>query len=217
MIIPQAEHARLAGQLAARWGNEQFLLPPLHPTSFVKGVALHDRGYGHLDNYPLNQLPDEVWLRITQTGFFMPEADPIADIIAKMHLKRLMSHSTAEREQALTREWEGIIANLIEQAEMDPAIFAWADHITELCDKISYNFCYEAPMSAQVEEITNDINGPRESVTFSIADEGVIQVSPWPFAERTLAGFIFGYASEGYPQQLAPLLVPYRCIPGSAG
>lgn len=215
MIIPQAEHARLAAQLAARWGNEHFLLPPLPPTSLVKGIALHDRGYGHFDNYPLSQISDEVWLRITQTGFFMPEADLVADTVTKLHLKRLMSHSADEHQQALTREWEGMIADQIKQTGIHHTVFAWGDHITEISDKISYSFCFEAPMSDQVEEITTGVDGMRELVTFSIADDGEIQVSPWPFAQSALSGFIFGYASEEYPHQLTPILVPYRCVPSN--
>jgi len=213
IIIPQDEHARLAAQIAARWGNERFHPPPLPLASLVKGIALHDRGYGHFDNYPLGSIPDDVWLRITQAGFFLPEDDLVADIISKSHLKRLMSHSTDERQQTLTREWEGVIADLIGRTGICPAVFDWADHITELCDKISYHFCFESPVTDSVEEWADGVDAPHEAITFSLAGDGVIRLSPWPFADSAVTGFIFGYASEGYPDRLSPLLVPYRCVP----
>ena len=49
VVFPQAEHARLAGAIALAWGNERFARPALPFDAFVRGVTLHDRGYGQLD------------------------------------------------------------------------------------------------------------------------------------------------------------------------
>ncbi|MDX6454362.1 MAG: hypothetical protein QOD48_469, partial [Gaiellaceae bacterium] len=48
-MYPQAEHQRLAGVIAAAWGNDQVGRPPLPFESWVRGVAVHDRAYGELD------------------------------------------------------------------------------------------------------------------------------------------------------------------------
>ena len=45
VVFSQADHARFSAAIAAVWGNEQFEPPPLDLVSFVRGVALHDRGY----------------------------------------------------------------------------------------------------------------------------------------------------------------------------
>ena len=59
VIFPQAEHMRLAGALAAHWGNGRFPRPPLDFLSFTLGVALHYRGYGLFDDDPLGAMSDE--------------------------------------------------------------------------------------------------------------------------------------------------------------
>ena len=46
IVITQHEHGRLAGMLAANWGNARFAKPSINFDSFVKGVTFHDRGYG---------------------------------------------------------------------------------------------------------------------------------------------------------------------------
>src|SRR5436190_17322232 len=50
IVIPQSEHLRLVGSLAMLWGNADFDLPPVEHVSMIAGMALHDRGYGQLDN-----------------------------------------------------------------------------------------------------------------------------------------------------------------------
>ena len=48
-MYPEAEHQRLAGVVAAAWGNDEVKRPPLPFESWVRGVAVHDRAYGELD------------------------------------------------------------------------------------------------------------------------------------------------------------------------
>ena len=91
IIIPQSEHLKLVGTLALLWGNSQFELPPIQPLSLVAGIGLHDRAYGYLDNLPIGTMDDTRWLATTRQGFFMPCADPLADLITRQHLLRLVS------------------------------------------------------------------------------------------------------------------------------
>jgi hypothetical protein len=42
IAIPQYEHGRLTGTLAAMWGNDDIDRPVIDFASFVRGVALHD-------------------------------------------------------------------------------------------------------------------------------------------------------------------------------
>ena len=53
----QADHARFSAAIALAWGNERFRLPPIPSDGFTRGVALHDRGHGELDNDPLLATP----------------------------------------------------------------------------------------------------------------------------------------------------------------
>ena len=64
----------------------------------------HPEGTRPLDNLPIGGIPEEQWLALTRSGFEMTWADPIADLITKMHLKRLTSYGSAPARQALAAE-----------------------------------------------------------------------------------------------------------------
>ena len=58
-MIPQSEHLRLVGAMAMLWGNENFDVPPVERNSMMAGMALHDRGYGVLDNSAIGEMAEE--------------------------------------------------------------------------------------------------------------------------------------------------------------
>ena len=66
LVVPQHEHSRMAGTLAALWGNTSFDGPPILLDSFVKGVTFHDRGYGTFDN--LRSIPEPSTLALLLMG-----------------------------------------------------------------------------------------------------------------------------------------------------
>jgi hypothetical protein len=51
-LVPQREHARVAGAMAAAWGNEQFP-PSSAPASLTIAATRHDDGWRQLDDAPL--------------------------------------------------------------------------------------------------------------------------------------------------------------------
>src|SRR4028119_521273 len=113
IAISQWEHQKLAGTLAFLWGNAEFERPLVPFESFLTGIGLHDRAYGPLDNLPIGELPDEEWLALTRSGFEMTWIDPIADLISKMHLKRLASYGSEPARQAMTAEMSQVIREQI--------------------------------------------------------------------------------------------------------
>src|SRR5512139_3404373 len=104
VIVPQSEHLKLVGELAFLWGNQHFDFPPLPRLSFVEGVAMHDRGYGFLDTHSIGSGNEEDWLKIVQKGFYMPASDPIADIVARMHMLRLVTGQDTPARSQLAEE-----------------------------------------------------------------------------------------------------------------
>src|SRR2546423_10124254 len=86
VVYPQAEPQRLAGVIAAAFRPE---LVPLPFDSWVRGVALHDRGYGELDADPLGEMPEERWLAIQTAGVEPNDRDPIVDLVVALHVQRL--------------------------------------------------------------------------------------------------------------------------------
>lgn len=208
IAIPQAEHQQLAGILAFHWGNQNFARPPVPFESFVAGVGLHDRAYGALDNLPIGELSDDAWMALTRRGFDLQWSDPIADIIARMHLKRLVGYSDEPARQALAAHCASEIQAQIEQHQLDAAVFARTDRITNLCDRISFDFCFEAPAEGTIN-IFPDLNRDEQiAVTYRV-NGSVITVDPWPFAVDQIAGYIVGYRLPAYPARLDPVLVPY--------
>src|SRR2546422_379680 len=140
ITISQWEHQKLAGTLALLWGNADFERPSVPFDAFLTGIGLHDRAYGPLDNLPIGELPEEEWLSLTRTGFDMAWSDPAADLIAKMHLQRLTSYGSAPARQALAAEMARAINGHIHRHGLDAATFERLDRITNLCDRIAFDF-----------------------------------------------------------------------------
>jgi len=43
-----------------------------------------------------------------------------------------------------------------------------------------------------------------------------VEVDPWPFALPRLLGLVTAFTADGYPDRLAPIVVPYDVRPFSA-
>jgi len=208
VVIPQYEHLKLAGALALLWGNTQFERPPIPFDSFVKGIGLHDRAYGTLDNHPILEAPEAEWLALTRRGFDTAWADAAAEAIAKLHLHRLVSYGSAPARQALAAEMADAIAAHMGQHGLDPALFARIDRVTRLCDDIAFAFCFEAPVDGSVRVFPHYDRDEEVEVRYRVA-EGKITLDPWPFGAERSVGYLIGYQREGYPDVLEPVIVHY--------
>lgn len=196
IVYPQADHARFAAQLAAAWGNAAFPVPPLPHASFLRGVAEHDRGYGAFDADALGEIDDERWIAIQRRGFEPVDEDPIVDVVVALHVRRLVGDDPAGA------ELEARLPALLDRADLDPDVAAAADLVTDVCDSIAYDFCFEEPVA------TSDAG-----FTYRIDDGGGIWVDPWPFATREVRGEITAYEADGYPTRRAALTVPFVVRP----
>lgn len=168
----------MAGAIAAAWRPEDV---PLPFDSFVRGVTLHDRGYGELDDDPLGELSDERWTEIQTRGFRMRSVDDVTDLVVALHIRRLIGEDAAH---PLAREIDAALGEV-------PAEARAADRITELCDKVSFAVCFEEPAS-----------GP--GFTFDGAETVVLD--PWPLAVPFLRCVVGGFAAGGYPRRLEPVV-----------
>jgi hypothetical protein len=209
IAIPQSEHQKLAGTLALLWGNGGFERPPVPFDSFLAGVGLHDRAYGPLDNFPIGEVSQEEWLALTRKGFDMTWADALADAIAKMHLQRLASYGKTPARQTEAASMAQTITKVVAQHGLDAKLLARIDRITNLCDDIAFDFCFEAPAQGAVYVMPRNTDDEEVEVRYRIGD-GVIQVDPWPFAVESHRGYLVGYQLQGYPQVLEPVMVTYE-------
>src|SRR4051794_37327033 len=194
VVYPQAEHARLAATIAAAWGNERFPRPPVAFDAFVRAVALHDRGYGELDADALGEVPRARWLEIQRRGFEPRGEEPLVDLLVALHVRRLVGGVVGDPE-----EMSAALPALHRAARVDPADAAASDAITDLCDRVAFDFCFEEPASGRVEVRP-------ESVAYELDGAGAIRLTPWPLSITRLVGIAIAYREDGYPATLDPVV-----------
>lgn len=193
VVYPQAEHARMAGAIAAAWRPEAI---PLPFDSFVRGVTLHDRGYGELDDDELGALAPERWAEIQTRGFRARSGDDVTDLIVALHIRRLIGDDVEHPARAaLAREIDEALGDV-------PAEARAADRVTELCDRLAFAFCFEEAASGEVGGIDYAYDGGER-----------IALDPWPLASTALRGVVGGFAADRYPQRLEPVVALYAVEP----
>ncbi|MEP7134480.1 MAG: DUF3891 family protein [Chloroflexota bacterium] len=208
IATPQSEHLKLVGTLAMLWGNADFDSPLIERNSMIAGMGLHDRGYGYLDNSPIGGMTDDEWIPIARRGFFMPCSDVVADTIVKYHFRRLASHDESARRRALADEFSRSIDEQLTQHALSKPLFDRMDRITDLCDRISFSFCFDVPASGEINIFPRNHGDAEVSVQYHV-EAGVIHVSPWPFSVDHYEGYLVAYHLDGYPERLDPFILPF--------
>jgi hypothetical protein len=193
-VYPQAEHQRLAGVIAAAWGNDEVERPPLPFESWVRGVAVHDRAYGELDEDLIGTIAPERWIEI-QTPAVEPQAgDPVVDLVVALHVQRLADDFV---------ELDAHVPDRLADAGVDPADAAAADVITNLCDTLSFTFCFEEAASGSIGMFS-----------YTVGADGSATLAPWPLHVPELTETVAGYRADGYPERLDPVERVFRLAPG---
>lgn len=208
IVTPQSEHLKLVGTLAMLWGNHQFDAPPIESKSMISGMGLHDRGYGYLDNSPIGGMTAEEWLPIARRGFNMQCSDVVADTIVKYHIRRLASSDPSETRKALTVEFSQAIDEYLDQHNLSQTLFERMDRITDLLDRLSFEFCFDAPASGSISLFPRNDGDTEINVQYHVED-GEINVTPWPFSVDEHKGYLVAYQMDGYPERLDPVILPY--------
>lgn len=207
LIIPQMEHSRLAGTIAALWGNDNFDKPTFSFASFVAGVTLHDHGHGYFDMDDIGAMSPEEELgpmsRLVNHRF----DDPIIDTVANFHILRLLHLDEAWHH--LIEECERQVAAGIAETKISRERYEWANGITWVCDNVSFDFCFEEPRQAKIEVSPRTDGDDTVTVSYHIERQGKIVIDPWPLKVDSYEGFILGYEADGYPDKLKPVMVHY--------
>lgn len=209
IIISQYEHGRLAGTLAWWWGNEQFARPEMDFAAFVQGVALHDWAYGVIDNIPIFGVTQEQWLAVVSRGADLQFANATTDVVAKLHLRRLLSGREGPGVAELVAQLDGRVAERLPETGRTVNQFLWADAITALCDQLAFDFCFEEPGPGIGQVYAGRDDDQQTAIRYELRPGGELVVDPWPFAPAMIGGTLVGYTCEGYPDRLEPLTVPF--------
>jgi hypothetical protein len=197
------------GTLAMLWGNDQFDAPPIERNSMIAGIGLHDRGYGYLDNSPIGGMRDEEWEVIGRRGYNMTCSDIVADTIVKFHFRRLASHGTSEIRKAMHADFTRILDEQLQVHALSRSLFERIDRITDLCDTLSYEFCFDVPATGSHTIYPRNHEEKEITLEYHVED-GEINVSPWPFSVDEHQGYLVAYHIDGYPERLDPVILPYR-------
>jgi hypothetical protein len=208
IVIPQSEHGRLAGILAHLWGNEQFELPAVSGLSFIKGIGLHDRGYGFLDTFAIGETPEPEWLKVTYKGFYLEFSDQVADLIVKLHLKRLVRSNHFAKGQSLVAEMEEAIRNQVRSNGFSQEEFERVDRITNFCDSVSFDFCFEQATQDNKRVFPSNTADTESTLHYELHSP-MIWIDPWPFSVPSFSSYLIGYQLESYPIKLEPVIVPF--------
>jgi uncharacterized protein DUF3891 len=198
VVVPQAEHGRMAGAIAAVWGLPQ----PLPFGSLVRGVTLHDRGYGELDDDQIGVVEPERWVEIQRRGFGERSGDAVVDLVVALHIRRLIGDDEHPARVALAGEIEAGLPELREAAGVDEQEAHTADGVTEVCDRLSFAFCSGEAATGEVRGIRYRYDGAE-----------TIALEPWPLAVPWLRGVVGGFAADGYPERLVPVVELFRVAP----
>lgn len=208
--VPQYEHGRLAGVLAAHWGNDAFDRPALHWPGFVQGVTLHDWHYGPIDNLPILEMDEAAWLEVVQRGVAHRFDDPTTDIVAKLHIKRLLGDRVSPAVAALREQIEARVAERLPDSGATRAQFEWADRIMAFCDDVAFHYSFERPRTLTTTLYADVAATVPTTITYIIGPAGTVTVTPWPFGRPSFSGLIVGYERPGYPETLTPRVIPYH-------
>jgi hypothetical protein len=109
----------------------------------------------------------------------------------------------------MAAEFSQGIDEQLKQNGLSKALFDRIDRITELCDKISFDFCMDVPVSGEVSIYPRNREDGEVLVQYHVED-GVIRVAPWPFSVASYESYMIAYQSGGYPEKLDPFLLAYR-------
>jgi len=214
-VFPQREHARFSAALADAW-SDAFVPVRLPRERFVRGVAEHDRGYAEHDVDEIGQVPRDRWLAIQERGFAPTGEDTVADLVVALHVRRLVSGGDDDRSRRLLQAMDDDLPALVEGAGVDIGDAAAADRITDLCDRISFDFCLEEQDSGAVDLLGAD--GSQARISYAVDGHGTIVLDPWPLDRPALGGTVLAYAAAGYPEVLEEVPTPFAVEPrGGAG
>lgn len=209
IVFTQYEHGRLAGTVARAWGNDSFDRPALDFAAFADGVALHDWGYGIVDNLPIGEAPEEEWLEVIRNGVEKRFEHPTTDIVVKLHLRRLLSWGSSPEREVLIAQIDERIDDRLDESEVKLEVFQRADKITQLCDMISFDCCFETPRRRAYEIFNRQDSAETAEITYEIRPGGEVLIDPWPFSVSVISGVTYAFQSAEYPDALNPLVVPF--------
>ncbi len=109
---------------------------------------------GEHDVAEIGAVDDAHWVEIQRAGFRPRGESAVVDLVAALHIRRLLSPPENELEAAALDELEGLLPALVSLAGVGRDDADAADAVTNVCDRIAFAFPFEEPESGEVRGIT---------------------------------------------------------------
>ncbi len=216
ILIRHPDHAFLAGQFAAAWGNTEFPRPEPFDR-IVAAVAHHDDGWLARDAAPVltpegkpegftkalvgaysafEEIDLPAYLAVRGEATRAAAAiDPLAGILISMHTVNLLSEQAdlstiapAHRpaHAAFLDDQRAWQAETAAREGFSAAALARGFEFLQCCDNLSLIACAGLDRVATLRHTHPDSGGARHALTCTPAGPGTWTVSPWPFATARL-------------------------------
>ncbi len=211
VLVTQAAHAVLSGELAARWSGDS----PRERSGFVTAARVHDNGWRESDAclsldangrpHSYRTLPDEPYLAVWARGIARAAAlDPYVGLLVGLHGARFLrtDHSDAHRAFLVSERvrQNAVLADMEPGARWDalPQDVALDFARLAFVDSLSLFALGEFP-----SPLTLTFQGRKHECARQA--DGTVVVSPFPFSEPTesrvpaLSVSKMGAVAEGEP------------------
>jgi Protein of unknown function (DUF3891) len=209
VLIGQTDHSRLAGQLAAHWGNSHFAAPDPYD-SMVRAATFHDYGWLRYETSPLINTETgepfsflQVPLGSAQLASYqwsldwMTSIDPYAGLIINMHRTGLWQHryDALSHPNAYTlTEMSAEVRDLVKRNEawQEQARIAWDQRqldvnyrLMQIWDFLALYLCCDEPYEEYVEPVPISYAEKDDTrMTIKPAGPSKIAFDPYPFNMR---------------------------------
>ncbi|MEA2245684.1 MAG: hypothetical protein QOH46_213 [Solirubrobacteraceae bacterium] len=208
-VVMQPDHAELSGQLAARWGNDEFAVPnPL--ASVQRASRRHDDGWAVWERSPqldptgapcnfINvHIPSHLAFWRAGTAA-VEEEDPYAGLLVSMHgagIYRMRYGTQPEMKMAFAGQVKDLVDAFVAEQEgsygarrgalgaSEPDVQA-NYRLLQVFDRLSLAFCMadaESPGGATITSVPRDYEGGETDLTISPAGPFRATLDPYPFA-----------------------------------
>jgi hypothetical protein len=126
----------------------------------------------------------------------------VVDLVTALHVRRLLASRGDEFERRAYDEVDALIPSLLAGAGVTVEEAEAADVITNVCDRISFGFCFEEADRGEVRGFAYELDGL-----------GGVTIDPWPLEVARLVGLVTGFEAAGYPERLVPVVTPFEVRP----
>ena len=162
-------------------------------------------------------MDDDTLINVFKNDFNVQMSDTNAELISMFHQLRLISKrlttKPSDKFEKLRKEFEVAIKEKLPSSKYSKDDFLWADRITNLCDRISFNFSFGEEMAESISVYPKVGSGDIIEIKQLLKDEHTIELENWPFSTKQIRNVVIAYESEGYPKLLRPVLLEFRLLP----